>query len=190
MTEFKPNWGADGFHLTQAARCLRHGGVVAHATEGVWGLACDPFNVNAVGKLLTMKSRGPEKGLIVIAADPSYFAVELAALDADSKDAVLTSWPGPVSWVVPNRRFAAWITGQHNSVAIRVPGHAQAQALCSMFGGPLVSTSANLAGLASTSNVLKVRKWFGDRLDYLLPGSTGDRARPSEIRTVTGRVLR
>ena len=190
MTECKPNWRADSFHLTRAARCLRRGGVVAHATEGVWGLACDPFNANAVGRLLTLKARDRNKGLIVIAADPSYFAAELAALDADCQAAVLTSWPGPVSWAVPNQRFAAWITGQHTSVAIRVPGHAQAQALCSMFDGPLVSTSANLAGRASTKNVLKVRKWFGDRLDYVLPGSTGDRARPSEIRTVTGRVLR
>ncbi len=54
MTECKPNWGADSFHLTRAARCLRRGGVVAHATEGVWGLACDPFNATAVGRLVTL----------------------------------------------------------------------------------------------------------------------------------------
>ena len=190
MTEFRPNWGVDGFHLTRAAWSLRRGGVVAHATEGVWGLACDPFNAYAVGKLLRLKSRDTAKGLILIGADASCFADELEAIDADSRGTVLASWPGPVSWVVPNQRFAAWITGQHASVAIRVPGHAQAQALCSAFGGPLVSTSANPGGRASTSDVLKVRMWFGDRLDYYLPGRTGARRRPSEIRTLTGRILR
>ena len=190
MTEFKPNWEADGFQLTHAARCLHLGGVVAHATEGVWGLACDPFNARAVGKLLRLKSRDPAKGLIVIAGEASKFAEELDVLDAGARDAILASWPGPVSWVVPSARFAAWITGDHASVAIRVPGHDQARALCRAFGGPLVSTSANPHGRASTADVLKVRKWFGGRLDYLVPGKTGDRVRASEIRTLAGKILR
>ena len=190
MTECKPNWGAEGFHLTHAARCLRHGGVVAHATEGVWGLACDPFNAAAVVKLLRLKSRDPARGLIIIAGEASNFAEELNVLDAAAREAILASWPGPVSWTVPSARFAAWITGDHPSVAIRVPGHDQARALCRAFGGPLVSTSANPHGRRSTANVLKVRKWFGGRLDYLLPGKTGERARASEIRTLSGRILR
>src|SRR4051794_31230036 len=45
------------FHLGIAAKVLRHGGIVAHATEGVWGLACDPFDADAVVRLLDLKGR-------------------------------------------------------------------------------------------------------------------------------------
>ena len=37
----------EAFHLGVAADVLRSGGIVAHATEGVWGLACDPFDGTA-----------------------------------------------------------------------------------------------------------------------------------------------
>src|SRR5690606_10303784 len=53
----------------QAARCLRDGGVIAYPTEAVWGLGCDPFDVMALERLLAIKQRPPDKGLIAIAAD-------------------------------------------------------------------------------------------------------------------------
>jgi len=55
-------------HLDIAARTLRAGGIVAHACEGVWGLACDPFDPDVVARLAHIKQRSLDKGLIVIAA--------------------------------------------------------------------------------------------------------------------------
>lgn len=54
------------WHLKLAVRALRAGGLVLHATEGVWGLACDPFNASAVSRLLDLKGRAVGKGLILI----------------------------------------------------------------------------------------------------------------------------
>lgn len=167
---------------------------MAHATEGVWGLACDPFDGRAVARLLTVKNRHPGKGLIVIGAAPSFFEPELAALTAPQRDQVASSWPGAVSWLVPNVRFPWWISGpgahRQSRVAIRVPGHAQARAICAAFGGPLVSTSANPSGRPSTADVLRVRRWFQSRVDYVVPGRTSARNRPSELRALDGTVLR
>ena len=44
----------NGFHIDLAVRTLDEGGIVVHATEGVWGLACDPFDRVAVAKLLDL----------------------------------------------------------------------------------------------------------------------------------------
>ena len=52
--------------IEQATAVLRRGGVVAHATEGVWGLACDPRSDISVKKILDIKQREKEKGLILI----------------------------------------------------------------------------------------------------------------------------
>lgn len=77
------------------------------------------------------------------------------------RDAVLQSWPGPVTRIVPAaREVPRWITGRHRSIAIRVSDHYQVTALCELFGGPLLSTSANLHGRPPT---------YGARGAALLP---------------------
>ena len=72
--EKKSGW----WQLREAARVLNGGGVVAHATEGVWGLACNPLDPGAVAKVLTLKSRDPDQGLILLGHRSNVFAQELA----------------------------------------------------------------------------------------------------------------
>lgn len=170
---------------------LRTGGVVAHACEGVWGLACDPFDRAAVHKILDIKGRAAAKGLIVVAGAAADFAGELDALDDALAVRVRASWPGAVTWLVPNHRFPPWVTGGRNTVAIRVPAHEQARALAAAFGGPLVSTSANRAGAMPATTADEVAHTLGQDIDYLLPGATGSRKGPSRIvDAATGATLR
>lgn len=181
------------WHLHLATRYLRGGGLVLHATEGVWGLACDPFDPEAVGRLLDLKGRSPGKGLILIGASAETFAPELTAIDPALAEIVRDSWPGPETWILPNRRFPFWITGDHDGVAVRVPGHPQARALASAFGGPLVSTSANPSGLPAPVSSISARSVFArdaGRIDYVLPGEVLEPGSPSRIRTLSGEAIR
>ena len=166
--------------------------MVAHATEGVWGLACDPFKQSAVAKVLAIKGRDAAKGLIVVAANAAQFGVELAALPAATAKRMRESWPGAVTWVVANQRFPAWVTGGgRRTVAIRVPGHAQARALAACFGGPMVSTSANRAGEPPARTANEVEAALGGEIDYLLAGAIGTHSGPSRlIDAASGEVLR
>lgn len=183
------------WHLKLAVRSLRGGGLVLHATEGVWGLACDPFDAEAVARLLDLKGRSVEKGLILIGARAEFFAPELAAIGAQARRTVEDSWPGPETWIVPNQRFPYWITGDHAGVAVRVPGHPQARALADAFGAPLVSTSANPSGRPAPTSVLRARGAFAapvfpSEVDYLLPGEVMKPGSPSRIRTLAGEAIR
>ncbi len=181
------------WHLQLAVRALRAGGVVVHATEGVWGLACDPFCREAVAAVLAVKQRRPEKGLIVIGADATDFAPELSVLSDSARAEITASWPGSVTWLVASTRFPHWITGGRAKVAIRVPGHEQARLLCRAFGGPLVSTSANLAGRPAASNRIQAMAFTSRQpeVSYLLPGETlPTRSQPSQIRDLDGRIFR
>src|SRR5690606_23054211 len=115
-------------------------------TEAVWGLGCDPANEAAVRRLLAIKRRDPGKGLILVAADRGQLQpwVDFAGLPRARLEAVLASWPGPHTWILPAGAAAPrWITGDHDGLAVRVSAHPQVVALCRAFGGPLVSTSAN-----------------------------------------------
>ena len=165
--------------------------MVAHASEGVWGLACDPFDRSAVDRVLDIKGRDAAKGLIIVAADAEAFADELDAQLDDTAARIRASWPGAVTWVVPNARFPSWITGGRDTVAIRVPDHDQARALAASFGGPIVSTSANRSGEAPARTAEEVELALGDEIDYLLPGETGARQGPSRIiDAASGETLR
>lgn len=177
--------------LAKAVAVLRDGGVVAHASEGVWGLACDPFDEAAVERVVDIKGRAATKGLIVVAGASADFGAELDALDDALAERIRASWPGAVTWIVANQRFPLWITGGRDTVAIRVPGHAQARALATAFGGPLVSTSANRAGAEPAGTAAEVKRALGGEIDYLLPGETGGRKGPSRILdATTGATLR
>ena len=130
-------------------------------------------------------------GLIVVAGAAETFSPELDALDPQAAERIRASWPGAVTWVVPNSRFPAWITGDRDTVAIRVPGHDQARALAAAFGGPIVSTSANRSGDAPGRTAKEVQDALGDRIDLLLPGQIGSRDGASRIvDAVNGEALR
>lgn len=174
-----PSW-----RIPRLARMLRGGAVVACPAEGVWGLSCNPFDESAVRLLLALKDRPQSKGLIVVAADPQVFQGLLEPLAELDRHRILKSWPGPNTWVVPNAdTFPAWITGDSPEVAIRVTSAPPLIRLCRAFGGALVSTSANPAGLPAPHCVWQVRRYFGPSLP-LMPGGLDPNGKASTIRRV------
>ena len=180
--------------IRDAARILRRGGVIAYPTEAVWGLGCDPFDEAAVARVLALKQRPVEKGLILIAGTLGQFdgLLDLDALPNDRAEAVFASWPGPRTWIVPaSARVPRWITGMHEGVAARVSAHPEVIALCDAFGGPLVSTSANPAGAPPPRQPADFDRELLARLDGVAQGRTGGLDAPTAIRDARdGRVLR
>ncbi|GAB5452966.1 MAG: Sua5/YciO/YrdC/YwlC family protein [Halioglobus sp.] len=179
-------------HLKSAVAALQAGGVIACPTEAVWGLSCDPFDHHAVARLLHLKDRPVEKGLILVAAHQSQLDFLLQPLGAEQRQAMADTWPGPVTWLVPHGgRVPAWVCGEHATVAVRVSAHPVVRALCAACNGPLVSTSANPGGALPARHLFQVRRYFGRELDYVLPGALGGTGRPSTIRDLaSGAVIR
>lgn len=181
--------------LQTAATTLKQGGVIAYPTEAVWGLGCDPFNQQAVLKLLALKQRPVAKGLILIAANVEQIEPYLQLLTSQERQRVLETWQQstiPTTWVVPvSAEFPEWIRGEHLSVAIRVSKHPPVQALCSAFGGAIISTSANITGQATAQCPDEIVRIFGSELSYILAAELGGNKNPSQIRDArTGTVLR
>lgn len=168
-----------------AAARLHAGAVIAYPTEGVWGLGCDPFDEVAVHRVLAIKQRPVEKGMILIAGDVAQLdaIVDWDRLPPERVAAVRATWPGPHTWVMPALpQVPPWITGSHDSVAVRVSACAPVAALCAAFGGPLVSTSANLAGAPAARLRASLDPVLMAQLDGVLDGETGGLDRPTPIR--------
>lgn len=180
------------WHLDCAARSVRERGVIAYPTEAVYGLGCAPCFPEAVQRILALKGRSPGKGLILVGSAVGQFdgLIDLAAL-GENRQRVLDSWPGPVTWIVPARPgVPAWLSGGRPALAVRVSDHPQVRALCDRVGA-LVSTSANPEGAPPARDARRVRAYFGDQLDYVLPGRVGALDRPTEIRDArSGAILR
>jgi L-threonylcarbamoyladenylate synthase len=180
--------------LDTALPALRAGGVIAYPTEAVWGLGCDPGNATAVMTLLRIKQRPVEKGMILVAAELAQLEgwVRLQALPASRQAAVLATWPGAHTWILPaGPRAPRWITGEHSGIAVRISAHPGVAALCRAWGGPLVSTSANLAGRPPARTRAELDPALLPLLDGLIDGDTGGLAQPTPIRdALSGDVLR
>ena len=178
-------------HLDTALRILRAGGVIAYPTETVYGLGCDPFDEAAVRRVLAIKGRPVEKGLILLAADLEQLD-GLVILDEAQRRHLAATWPAPVTYLLPaTERVPAWIRGAHHKVAVRVGPHPVARALARGLGTPLVSTSANRAGRPSARNRFLAARHLGEDVDFVVTGDSDPHARPSTIIDLqSGRVLR
>ena len=180
--------------VAEAAQSLHRGGVVAYPTEAVWGLGCDPFAEAAVLRLLAIKQRPVDKGVILVAGALEQFEglLDWSLLPTDRCEAVYATWPGPHTWIVPASPAAPrWITGAHAGIAVRVSAHQPVVELCRAYGGALVSTSANRAGQPAAHGFDQLDPAIVDGVDAVLAGDTGGLQRPTDIRDArTGIALR
>ena len=182
---------ASPHQLRLATRYLSAGAVISYPTESVYGLGCDPLNIDAVKHILAIKQRDWVKGLILIGSSAAQL---VPFIDPKFKitDAMMLRWPGAVSWIVPaHPELPKILTGGRHTIAVRVTAHPTASAVCRSFGGAIVSTSANLSGQPMIRSMTKLRKTFGKAIDYYLTGALGDNPNPTEIRhAITDEVFR
>ncbi len=169
------------FKMRMASHALKQGKLLAYPTESVYGLGCDPLNEPAVMHLLRIKQRPPHKGLILIASDFAQLQPYINP-SPEMLMRIMPTWPGPVTWVIPAQTWVPdYLTGKHDSLAVRVSAHPLVQQLCANYGGAIVSTSANISHQAPARSALGVRTKLSAKDIYILTGATAQQNRPTAI---------
>jgi len=178
--------------IIDAVDALRAGGVIAYPTEYCFGLGCDPSNTDALKRLLKIKRRDHQQGVILIAANTRQVRMYVDLDTSPLASKIEASWPGPNTWILPAlEQVSEWVRGQHSGVAMRVPAHRVCQEICTNFEGAIVSTSANRHGQPALQNASDVQAEMGVELDYILDAPVGGAERASVIRDGhSGRQLR
>lgn len=182
--------------LTKPAflRALEEEKVIVYPTEAVYGLGCDPDSETAVHALLAIKQRPVEKGLILIADNFGQLLpyVDDAKIPMDKRADIFSSWPNAVTWVMPAKSTTPkWLTGQFDTIAVRVTNHPVVKMLCQEFGKPLVSTSANLTGKVPVMSLSEAEQAFGEQVACYVEGELGGNTKPSQIKDAfTGKLFR
>jgi len=176
----------------EALAVLTAGGVIAYPTESVYGLGCRADREHPVERILQLKERSRERGLIVL-IDRLDTLGDWVDLTPELEKRALEAWPGPVTWLVPaSPRCPQWLNGGGPSLAVRMPEHATCRELCRELGNPLVSTSANPPGKPGARSPEEIREYFSEPPPELIFESPlGGRDTPSEIRDLlTGNKVR
>ncbi len=170
---------------------MNKGGVIAYPTEAVFGLGCMPLFQDSVFRILQLKHRAVEKGLILVASSIEQLEDYVHFENLSRIDQIRDSWPGPVTWLIPaKKKTPVWLTGSHKTLAVRVSAHPIVNALCRELG-PIVSTSANPAGSEPAISTQEVLSYFGEELDYVIPADIRNNLSPTEIRDAqNGNIIR
>ena len=140
-----------GADVETAVSALLHGELVILPTETVYGLACDAGNARAVAKVFAAKGR-PQFNPLIAHVTGLEAALLIAALDERMQRLAVAFWPGPLTLVAPIRDTAAvcdLARAGLQTVAVRAPDHAVAQAVLAALGRPVAAPSANRSGRPS-----------------------------------------
>ena len=180
------------FHSVQDA--FYAGGLIAYPTEAVFGLGCDPDNLDALSRLLALKQRPASKGLILVAADYSQLLpyIDDKRIPQERRFEIFSKWPGPITWLLPkSERVSELLCGDSDLIAVRIPDFEPVRELCRALNKPIVSTSANVSGMPPAITAADVIQQLGRGVDWLVDVPVGGNASPSKIfNAMTGEQLR
>jgi L-threonylcarbamoyladenylate synthase len=176
-------------NIIVAAEIVNEGGLVVYPTETVYGLGCDPFNIESVKRLLNIKNNR-SKPLPVLAS--SMVDVEkVAFVSSKGKRLASNFWPGSLTLVFSKKPdFPDIVTFGLNSIGLRIPNHNVALRLIRLSGGLLIGSSANKTGEAPSRRVQELSEDLKELVDVILDDGPSTKGIPSTIADLTSNIPR
>lgn len=145
--------------------------VVAIPTETVYGLAGNIFSNKAIDKIYKIKNR-PYYNPLIVHTDSIEKISEFVEYIPDNALKLLNKFsPGPLTIILKKKKIINdIITGNKDSVAIRIPNHKLTLELLSKIDFPVAAPSANPFSYVSPTNPNHVNENLGDKIQYILDG--------------------
>ena len=157
--------------LSESARLIKDGQVVAIPTETVYGLAANALDENAVKKIYIAKGRPSDNPLIVHVSDISELSPLVSEIPLKAKIMAERFWPGPLTMIMKKSGIIPSVTsGGLDTVAVRMPESEYARAIIKACGVPLAAPSANLSGSPSPTNAKYVFDDMNGRIPLIIDG--------------------
>ncbi len=153
---------------------LTDGGIILYPTDTIWGIGCDATNAVAVEKIIELKNRPENKSFVVLVADENELMKYVTELDLHVLD-YLNKTTTPTTVIYQSAvGLAKNVIANDGSIAIRICKNEFCNELIKRFGKPIVSTSANFAGMLSPSifNDIDDKIKFG--VDYVVQHKQDD----------------
>ncbi|MBT4668882.1 MAG: L-threonylcarbamoyladenylate synthase [Candidatus Ruthia sp.] len=176
------------FRVRLATQYLKSGGVISHPTDTIQGLACLPNFEQSMQRILQLKRRSTNKGLILLASNVSYFANYVDDVSQLNKIKVSDT---PTTYLLKaNQKTSKLLTGRFDTIAIRLTNDPLITKLCQASNSALVSTSANTSGKNSATSVLELNVFFKQELDFIITPQNYNNSPSKIINLQTGERIR
>jgi L-threonylcarbamoyladenylate synthase len=162
---------------------LKKGGIILYPTDTVWGLGCDATKAKSVEKIFKIKKRPENKGFIVM-LDQFEKLFDYVEKVPDIAADLVNSFDRPLTVIYPGaKNLAKNLIHDDGSVAIRIVRDEFCKNLVSLFGKPVVSTSANISGQSTPLIFYKIAPEILKAVDYTvnLYRNRIDQVKPSTI---------
>ena len=180
--------------LELAVQLLKDGELVAFPTETVYGLGADASNPTAVAKIFETKGRPADHPVIVHLGRSEDIKAWAKDIPEQAWQLAEAFWPGPLTLILKKQEHVLnCVTGNQDSVGLRIPSHPVAQALLQAFQGGVAAPSANRFGHISPTRAEHVQADFPDSLSLILDGGDSEVGLESTIVDLTSpnaRLLR
>ncbi len=166
-----------------AITSLNSGGVILYPSDTIWGLGCDVRMDASIEKLLQIKQRPTEKGLIVLISKIEQLSEYVEEVPEIAWDLVEFA-EDPLTVIYPKgKNVSSHLLGPDGSIAIRLVKDEFCKGLIYRYQRGIVSTSANLSGDASPINFETVAVSIKEQVDYILqnPNPKKGSGKPSKI---------
>jgi L-threonylcarbamoyladenylate synthase len=157
--------------VERAIRILKNGGIVAFPTDTIYGLGANAFDEDAVLRIYEAKIRPRNFALTLLLADTSQIKLVAENIPKMAWKLAEKFMPGALT-IVLNKSMAVsnMITGEGNTVAVRIPNHPVPIALVKGLGAPITGTSANISGGNNPLTAEDVFKQLRYRIDMIIDG--------------------
>ena len=162
---------ADFEKLSEPAKALAEGKLVAFPTETVYGLGGNALVEQTVKKIYGAKGRPSDNPLIVHVSSKEdvYSLAETVPENAEKILDILC--PGPITIILNKSNLVPdVVTAGGKTVAIRFPENEIARELIKKSGVPVAAPSANLSGRPSPTTAAHVAEDLSDKIDYIIDG--------------------
>ena len=155
--------------LDEAAGVLSRGGLVAFATETVYGLGAIATDAAAVARIFAAKGRPSVNPLIVHVADIGQARRCVADWPADAEVLASRFWPGPLTLVLRRSgRIPDIVTAGKPTVGVRCPAGPVARGIIARCGRPIAAPSANRSNRLSPSRAEHVLADLAGRVNLII----------------------
>ena len=168
--------------LKEPAQIIKKGGIVIFPTETVYGIGTNGLDEKAIKKLYDVKQRPLNKPISLLVNNIEM--VEKIAKNITEVEYKLMErfFPGPLTIILEKRDIVPDIlTSNTNTVGIRMPSGEIAKKLIKFAGVPLATSSSNISGKPSGTNINDIKKDFEGKVDCFVDNGESELGIPSTV---------